>query len=237
MSPRRHCRHPALREESANPAAAALVSAACGSRSTVRSLAGRRRDGVVLWPSGWRSLRAEPRTYGGVHGMDVVVVWRGIANSSKQGVILRFISAQAVTCRLMASGFSRAALPSSTGYVRGSGITFCNSDWRHRRAKRQRKPSEWVSQRQRRGERAGGNGAADSSRPVWPRAAQLAMIGQHARPCRFAADHGDNRLRQLRPRKWRPQNSAMSSTIGAESGSNPEPYRALSRSEYWRARS
>jgi len=32
------------------------------------------------------------------------------------------------------------------------------------------------------------------------------------------------------------ENSAMSSTIGAESGSNPEPYRALSRSEYWRAR-
>ena len=40
--------------------------------------------------------------------------------STKRGFPLVPISAEAFTCMLMSSGFSRAELPSSTGYVRGS---------------------------------------------------------------------------------------------------------------------
>ena len=125
--------------------------------------------------------------------------WRGIANSATQrGGLSHPISAQAFTCRLMSSGFSRAELPSSTGYVRGSA--------RHATCLRFTSltggiggptPSEWGSQPQRRGENGRATGPIETGlRTHWPRAAQLAMIGHHAGPCRFAADHGDNRLRQ-----------------------------------------
>ena len=45
-----------------------------------------------------------------------------------------------------------------------------------------------------------------------------------------------SRFLQPRPKKCRPQNSAISSIIGADLGISPVPYRELYRSAYWRAR-
>ncbi len=109
MSPGRRRGH--IREESANPAAAAPRRRHL--RITIERPLRRRaaaRRVVLRGPSNRFSQ------YRGRTGLWSVVE---LPPPPQRGGLSHRITAQAFTCRLMSSGFSRAELPSSTGYVRG----------------------------------------------------------------------------------------------------------------------